>query len=162
MGTRPALLRTVTCGSTAIIRCRTLMSAVLSLCAVWIAFLPLLQGAHIRLADHGHRFCPEHAQLEDVDRDRASILADLPGDRRSGDHVSPWLRNARGTRPHLHVACSLLNHHTSSGLLQPHCEPAATTQTDQPRTLAPLRPEAFAQCPLLLAAPKTSPPFFAA
>jgi len=43
------------------------------LLTAWFAGLPLLQGLHLALAPHAHRFCQEHTLFEDVAREPLNL-----------------------------------------------------------------------------------------
>jgi hypothetical protein len=131
---------------------RTLLAACLAVC---VALPSTLQLAHLATADHGHSYCDEHHQFEDVPRRALVAQEDQPVDA-SG---SPTAKRLPGSQSLIHVACSCLN---CSSLQAPFPGPAQAPAAVPSRptvTPAGSQQAAFAVCPLLLSAPKTSPPF---
>lgn len=121
------------------------------LIALW-ATQPLGMALHV--AEHAHRFCPQHQTFEE------SARGTLPGLSRLGERA-PTISSlpaalADSTRPN-HEECPLLN---GGPRVEAACAPSA------PRVLADLAvshpatapPQPFAPLSVLTTAPKASPP----
>jgi hypothetical protein len=126
--------------------------------ALSLGLFPLLRVAHLVLADHGHRYCDKHQQFEDVPRDSVGVLVGAA--RGATAHI--WSGSKPSPKPQQHLACSLLNSGVScNGTPLPN-QPPAVARPAQIQATACGQQETFVSCPLLLTAPKTSPPFIAA
>jgi hypothetical protein len=117
----------------------------------------MLGLAHMLRADHSHSYCDEHEQFEDIPLGQT-------GEAPSGNsHEGTPLALASGlppSGPTSHAACPFLN---QGALLTAPLPASAQTSTAilQEKSIAvpDSRQADFHACPLLLAAPKTSPPF---
>jgi hypothetical protein len=136
--------------------CRTLPGVVLSVyLAAWIGFFTLIPIAHIVFADHGHRYCSEHRQIEDIPRDDGQAQNQLSV--HTSSHGS-WSVETPVSQSLLHIACSILNY-VSSPFPLLHTDQSPTLEcSDQPQLLASVRQERLVLRSALLVAPKTSPP----
>ena len=135
------------------------VSAVLAVyLTTWLGLLPVFQVVHLGLAGHEHFYCADHDQFEDVQRDSAVGDPDAhsTADRNTADTAS--LKTASGPSPQRHVACTVLNLVTSRNPMSVTSQLALDRHPDQRCTLASVRLPEFTASPLLLAAPKTSPP----
>jgi hypothetical protein len=114
----------------------------------WIYLLPFSQTLHLRLADHDHRYCPIHDQIEDV-FDVHEIAARIP----SYDSVA-----ASASRTGRHIPCSVLNADTVNESLIARSEHGRQRFKDECRKKirCPAYPPRFVD--LVLIAPKHSPP----
>jgi hypothetical protein len=136
---------------------RDLLSAYLVL---FLGFAPVLGLAHLAAGDHFHRFCEEHQQIEDVARTPQDNRDRRPTLPPAGENRTSLRGGVPGPLGDTHVACSFLNHAPARASL-----PSPTHESDvvlQKRAV----PESlgrgkFSPRPLLLSAPKTSPPFVA-
>jgi hypothetical protein len=123
----------------------------------WLALIPLLQMFHLAFADHDHRFCERHHQIEDVPR-RNPAEPWRPNEITAGE--SAWSKRS----PHamlLHVACAVLNQGTFRDPAVPSGSPLIAVQSDRSPGFVTSVQVVLRACPLLLTAPKTSPPFAA-
>lgn len=123
----------------------------------WFALFPILQVAHLTFADHGHRFCNEHLQIEDVPLEHGLVHDSLRVSQQPSlsDHT-PDEESLR------HIACSILNHKETREPLLATCQPVLVTYVDQFHPLTFIRSEDISPYRLLFSAPKTSPPILAA
>ena len=124
---------------------------------VWLGLIPLFQVAHFVFADHDHRFCEHHHRIEDIPRRE-------PSQRWTLDKIVEG-QNAWSTRGReamlLHAPCAILNHTPLRESLLIAGGPCAIVRSDQNRVLITSTQEIVRARPLLLTAPKTSPPFAA-
>jgi len=138
---------------------RELLAAYLVL---FLGLAPAAQLAHLADLDHGHRFCDEHRQIEDLQHGAAVVGNGLPASASIEGNQAATARGVPGTQGEAHVACSLLNHGTSRTSLPFPAQAPAAIEHARVSVLECLRQEGFATCPLLRSAPKTSPPFVVA
>jgi len=131
-------------------------AAVSACLALWLGLFPAFQAAHLVLADHDHCFCSEHSRIEDVPR-AASRGVSAP---HSADS-SPRLGTSPASRPRSNPPDLLLNFSLGREPLLPAAQPAAWRMADSAPALKPRLLEDTVAQPLLLAAPKTSPPAIA-
>jgi hypothetical protein len=132
--------------------------SILAYLAVWLGAGTTIQLLHVRFADHDHRYCPEHQQVEDVSLQRAAGT-DVVGTVRGVFHRAySLLQTQAPAAPQGHVACVFLNALSSRNALAPGgLQPAETIR--EPATLASAISERIcASRTLLLVAPKQSPP----
>jgi hypothetical protein len=130
--------------------------AICSYLALWLALFPVFQAAHLTFADHAHCFCHEHLRIEDVPRAE-------PSESRAGDRLGhdSHLRSLRAARPRTNPPDTLLNFGLDREPTLPDSRPAATQLGDMVATSLPAQVGASAPQPILLLAPKTSPPSLA-
>ncbi len=139
------------------------MSVALSLyLTAWFALFPLLEVAHLTFADHAHRYCNEHGQIEDVPREYALTHDVLPLTSDGGNVQLSWLNHTPDVKSLLHIACSILNHKEARDPLLPPGPPELVTHPDQVHPLTFIALEGISPYGLLFTAPKTSPPLLAA
>jgi hypothetical protein len=127
--------------------------------ALWVGFLPLLQVVHVLTSDHGHRYCQEHHQIEDVAR--SGVAADIERESRPAD--ASLLADTRPTPSQKHNCCSVLNQKASRYCFDLAGLPVAGRidfGVGCRHTFCVLESSFFR--PLLFEAPKTSPPLVAA
>ena len=129
--------------------------------ALWFGLSPILQAAHLVTSDHAHRFCEEHHRFEDVARGQG-IHETMAGALSGRRPAASSLAAAPSAPRQPHVACAILNHCTSLDPLLPFGRASASAELDQHIVRQSRRQESFLSCPLLLTAPKTSPPLVAA
>jgi hypothetical protein len=122
--------------------------------ATQCGLLPLFSLFHLAFADHDHRFCSEHRQVEDVpalDHGARALSAF------TARTAAAWSRSPAASSPLAHLACHVLNGTIAR-------EPVALAVTPIPAARVggetmPAREQGRApERPLLLSAPKTSPP----
>ena len=114
--------------------------------------LPLIQIGHLLFADHGHRYCSEHHQVEDIPRISGLSVADV------ATIASTSIMHAENySFPH--SACSFLNHSGSRDSLNATGTAIPADSTPAGATWKSVDRQAAVQCSLLHVAPKTSPPF---
>ena len=117
----------------------------------------LLGFAHLAFSDHRHAFCEEHGQFEDLPKPSTSA-------RETSDPISPdgTARGALASTFVSHSACLFLNGRNLQAPLQVADQvPTVALESNDRNQVGP-RQDAIVTCPLLLSAPKTSPPFVAA
>ena len=142
-------------------RSATSIRVVLSLhLASWLALHPLLQVAHLTLADHAHRYCAEHGRVEDVPH-RHALLVQTPHDAQAAGSARWWGHGARAQQPS-HLACAILGQGSSRDPARPADSGTPLQRPDGPSDLASRGPSTFTCSSLILTAPKTSPPGFVA
>lgn len=117
----------------------------------------LLGFAHLAFSEHRHAFCAEHDQFEDLPKAIDSV-------RETSAPSSPE-RTAKAAMLSsfaAHTACLFLNGRTFQAPLQLVDQTPSVAPANQ--ILDPLcsRQDIVPVCPLLLSAPKTSPPLVAA
>ncbi|MDD5307653.1 MAG: hypothetical protein PHU25_10075 [Deltaproteobacteria bacterium] len=125
---------------------------------VWLSAGIAIQLLHVRSADHGHRYCPEHQQVEDVIAAGAgdAIARGTPRGVFRGERA---LVQDEATTPRQgHVACTFLNASSSRNLLSPGGSQCAAIFKEPPAPASAVSKAIAASCPLLLIAPKHSPP----
>lgn len=114
----------------------------------WLCLLPFAQTLHLRFADHGHRYCPIHHQIEDVfdspevatgSSPYGSINVDASG---ADGHVPCSVLNADSVSESMIARTGSVRQRIEAGLEQ------KTNRESHPRYLAEL----------ILVAPKNSPP----
>jgi hypothetical protein len=120
----------------------------------WFCLLPLLQAAHFAFADHAHRFCRHHQQIEDIPRRKPSERS-IPGSLIESQNA--WSKSTPRTAL-LHVACALSNTSTLRDPLLHSEQSPAIARAYRIGVLVTSVQEVLRACPLLLNAPKTSPP----
>jgi hypothetical protein len=153
----------VTAKSKSIARFRSPIGIALSVyLAAWLGFFPLLQIAHLTLDSHTHRFCEQHHQIEEFSHEAPSDPDSLRESTDKSRVKSKWITDRAESKPQQHIACSVLNYSTSRDPIVLSDQPAAVIQPGQPNAPASSRETEFLPCPLLLTAPKTSPPIVAA
>jgi hypothetical protein len=121
--------------------------------ALTLGAFPLLQGLHMWVADHGHRYCPEHGAVEDVPR----LLRPHAG--------APITANtAVGSAPHQgprsHQACTVLSSPSARCVAAPGkggCDVELAGGGNAPKICAKAA-VGTASRRLILIAPKQSPP----
>lgn len=122
--------------------------------AVGMVLLPLLRVAHLHLADHDHRYCPEHGTLEVVPRVAATSAP-------RSSHGSPGYSLAQRSDGS-HQTCVLLGGTLSRelGLCEaaPPGRPCAFGPESGCVTLCAQEGRSTPARWMLLAAPKQSPP----
>jgi hypothetical protein len=124
---------------------------------VWFCLFPLLQAAHFAFADHAHRFCRHHQQIEDIPR-RGPFQRLIMGSLLESQ--SAWWKGTPGAAlPH--VACVLSNCSTCRDPLLLSEQSSAIERAFRSCVLISSVQEVSRACPLLFNAPKTSPPFVA-
>jgi hypothetical protein len=125
--------------------------------ALWLSLFPVFQAAHLAFADHAHCFCHEHLRIEDVPRRelwRSQAEQWLGPDSRR--------RSVLASRPQTNnPPDSLLNFSLSRDPVLLAAGPVAVQLADVIPTSGPAQLEGSAPQPLLLLAPKTSPPLVA-
>jgi hypothetical protein len=130
--------------------------------AFWFALFTVLQVVHLSDSHHAHRFCEEHQQFEEVAREDGvaeGMLGTFPAVR--GPASSPVATVHPG--PSLtHVSCSILNYSTSRHPVLLLVQASVSVESAPGIARAFWRQKDFLCCPLLLTAPKTSPPFVTA
>jgi hypothetical protein len=125
---------------------------------LFLGLAPAAQLAHLADVDHGHWFCDEHGQIEDLPHGAAVAWNRPPASTTTEGNQGATARGVPGTQGEAHVACSLLNHGTSRTSLPLPAQAPAAIEHARGFVLECLRQEGFASCPLLRSAPKTSPP----
>jgi hypothetical protein len=152
----PAAMRTRT-----IPKSRSWRLALRGLLAAYVACFVggerLLGFAHLAFSDHRHAFCEEHGQFEDLPKSSASA-------REASAPSSPdWTaRGALASTFVAHTACLFLNGRTFQAPLQLTAQVPIVAPANQLLDQLCSRQDGVPVCPLLLSAPKTSPPFRAA
>jgi len=131
-----------------------------SLLAAYLACLlgvsPVLGLVHVLTADHGHSYCDEHQQIEDIPL--SPLDAARPGTSREWEplaQVNGLPKPGSGA----HTSCPFLNHgalHTAP--LPASSQTASALPEEKSVAVQTSRQAGFPTCSLLLAAPKTSPP----
>lgn len=127
-----------------------------------LAYLALALGAgatlrnlHLESSEHGHRYCPEHEQIEAVEHGHGSENEQAA----PRDLEEAGLRAGEQSIPDAHVACALLNALLSRAPVAPEpgavSTPAAGVSQLSVALDVPFEP--FDS--ILSFAPKTSPPF---
>lgn len=139
-----------------------MVSALVLYLASWLGLLPLIQVAHLTLADHDHRYCEIHHQIEDVPRANAGQHLDLPVATGLFATSAAALESAAGMPPQSHAPCLVLNHVTYKDPALIDGRSLFDTAGAQVDHQARWQSAMFVPCPLLLSAPKTSPPGLAA
>jgi hypothetical protein len=136
------------------------------LLAAFLVFLlglaPTLQLAHLATADHGHRFCDEHHQVEDLPHGAAVGWNRQPASSATKGNHAPTAQEGQMPQGQAHAACLFLNQATSRVSLPSPAQTPAAIEYAQGFVLVCSRQQDFVPCPLLLSAPKTSPPLVAA
>ncbi len=122
--------------------------------AFWLAVSPFAQLAHLAFADHEHRYCVEHGYFEDVPRSSPDLAA-----TRATDGPAMQRGEASATRPLAHRICGVLSQGAARAAWATNSEAAAVTAAAALPELGPQRRVTSCFLPLV-AAPKTSPPFF--
>ncbi|MBN2575492.1 MAG: hypothetical protein JXP73_13090 [Deltaproteobacteria bacterium] len=123
-----------------------------------VGLAPSIQLAHLASLDHGHQYCEEHHRIEDIPRGRRQATyaawATLTRER----IPLPIATAEHEYAPNAHVPCPILNCCALCVPLLTSGQTAGAVVAD--RGVAADRPcqEGFVICPLLLSAPKTSPP----
>jgi hypothetical protein len=135
---------------------RALRSLLASYLVCLLGVSPVLGLAHLLTADHGHSYCDEHHQIEDVP------LGPLDAARSGTSRERESLARAKGlpnpgSTPH--TSCPFLNYGGLHTAPLPAGGQTATVVQEQKSLAAQTSGQGdFPSCPLLLAAPKTSPP----
>jgi hypothetical protein len=89
---------------------RTVFAIGFSAClAASLGFSPFLYIFHITFASHGHRYCLEHRQIEDVERDEQGIVGVVKSSEDSSQIGFNADTNASGPALKLHLACEVSN-----------------------------------------------------
>ncbi|MFH0902440.1 MAG: hypothetical protein V2A73_17560 [Pseudomonadota bacterium] len=143
-------------------RARSVLRAALAgYLAAWFVSSPLVQVAHLVFADHNHHYCEKHHQVEDIPgKGPAADAHPADATAAGGEDGSRRLTIPTGSTHSAHVGCSILNSGTTRDPRLLHRSyPAPVGQPLFTGSLVLLWPDGFVSCPLLLTAPKTSPPF---
>lgn len=130
---------------------RAVLSLVLALCC---GALPIATFSHLSTSDHVHRYCAEHDQVEEIEVETAAWAAGDEGGALPAALPAGPLTEGNSA----HLACPILNQAVSRTL---PLEQGAVTFVE-PLLVSARRGNwrcpLFLACPLLRAAPKTSPP----
>lgn len=121
---------------------------------IWIVFLPVFHAAHIWFADHGHRFCVEHGQIEDVPYVKGTISQEF----QETDHNGLWLSFPSKTKLSVHKACAILECANFQPPLTTFDDAADIVSADELLWASTVLKESAVFRTLWLFAPKTSPP----
>lgn len=125
---------------------------VLAYLAVVLGAGAALRNVHLESSEHGHRYCPEHEQIEAVEHgggaghDERDGLAPL-GFSAGSDEI-----------PSVHVACALLNALLSRTPVAPQSSSISTPAADVARSVVAFVERFDPSESILSFAPKTSPP----
>jgi hypothetical protein len=137
---------------------RSLLRCVLS--AYLVVFLGLastFELAHLASDDHGHSYCDEHHQFEEIPR--GTSARQVPSKATSIETGSvPLANGVSRSGCEAHVACAFLGCSALHALLLVPAQAPATVAADRSATLEGVRQRGFSSSLLLLSAPKTSPP----
>ena len=124
--------------------------------AAMLGTFPIVQGLHMWVADHGHRYCPEHKTVEDVPRlHRPSAGAPVPEDTTAS--------SAPDEAPRSHQACPVLSGPSARSIATPTkggCDVELACTASAPNISAESA-AGPASRRLILIAPKQSPPLAA-
>ncbi len=134
---------------------RALLVATLAVCS---GLAPVAQLAHIAFADHDHRYCPAHQQIEDVPRGELFGPHAHPQRLLGSASAAPWLEGATDAALQIHLACTFLN---CSGPRAPRLQDAPPDAPALAVQYVEYRPDPRCEHPQLAplrTAPKTSPP----
>lgn len=137
---------------------KALRYSVAAYLACFLGLAPCIQLAHLSTSDHGHSYCEEHQQIEDIPRKPAAYAARAA----LAGHRTPLATAARGYGPGAHLACLFSNCYALHAPLLTSGQTAVAELADRGVVVDRPRQEVFVTCRLLLSAPKTSPPFVAA
>jgi hypothetical protein len=131
--------------------------SMLAYLAVWLGAGSGIELLHVRIADHGHRYCAEHQQVEEdsLQGARADVRG-TAGDLSRGD--LPGVQAGARSTLQSHLACTFMNALSSRNPLSTaghRCAPANHAAA-VPAIVLPER--IAASFATLLVAPKQSPP----
>ena len=126
---------------------------VLAYLAVVLGAGAALRNVHVESSEHGHRYCPEHEQIEAVEHGEGA---------EPDDSQTPEILNDEQAIPPVHVACALLNALLSRAPVAPDVRSMSTPTVGATRAATAFveRFDPFES--VLSLAPKTSPPFVTA
>jgi hypothetical protein len=135
------------------------LKALVSVCLILtIGLIPVLFALHIIFASHAHRYCVEHGQIEDVEikaQGRPSTLESLEYSSSKGYSC---VKDASRSATKSHLACTILNNHLSRNQLFPGSCRYAIAGSDSAKYIGNIPDNIEPSCPLVLLAPKQSPP----
>jgi len=126
--------------------------------SVWLGAGTTLGIAHVESSEHGHRYCPEHEQIEAVEQGNGGGAEALAEGREVSDSSSPAVEAAARFAPHSHVACAFMNGLSSRTTATPTTRGVVTTDTNDSKIAIALSERIAAFDSVLFVAPKTSPP----
>jgi len=125
------------------------------LVAAWFCLLPVFHAVHLAFADHDHTSCLEHHRIEDVPRTNPALRA-IPA---AVAKLPQWTANRTDPAPQPHDPCAILGLTIAQGSMVSLRQSTTEAGVDDRPGLAPAsRQEHLPGRPLLLSAPKTSPP----
>lgn len=130
--------------------------------AFFLGLAPVVHLAHLVSGEHGHAYCAEHRQIEDVPRDTLPASAPSRVTPARAQAPFPSAEGAPGRAAEAHAACLILNGCALQAPLLASAQTSVVVLADRGADSERPQQGSFALCPLLLAAPKTSPPFVAA
>jgi hypothetical protein len=125
---------------------------------VWLGAGTTLGIVHIESSEHGHRYCPEHDQIEAVEHGNEGDAEALAAGREVSDSSSLAVETAARLAPHSHVACALMNGLSSRTTATPDTHGVVIASTDDSKPAVALSERITAFDSVLFVAPKTSPP----
>ncbi len=136
--------------------------ALLAYLAVVFGAGAALRNVHIESSEHGHRYCPEHEQIEAIEHADGAAAQDAHAGRGdSADASIPAVRSDEDTALRVHVACALLNALSNRAPVDPSRQ-VVFSETPDASCVVVTRGEGFDPFESVLSlAPKTSPPPFA-
>jgi hypothetical protein len=121
-----------------------------------------LHSIHVESSKHGHRYCPEHEQIEVVEPEGGADSDAYAGQGYSNDASVPAVQGDERVGAPIHVACAFLNGLFSRTTATPNTHGVVTVNTDDSKLAIALSERIAAFDSVLFVAPKTSPPPVAA
>ncbi len=129
--------------------------AVLAYIAVFLGAGTSVEALHFEFAHHGHRYCPEHQQVEAIEPDAADGHDLARRDATEG----PVAETGADETPHTHTVCAFLNALASRGPTISTSRSHDVSFRFDAAVFAAVAPrESARSIALIRVAPKTSPP----
>jgi len=125
---------------------------------VWLGAGTTLGIVHVESSEHGHRYCPEHEQIETVEQGNEGDAEALAAGLEVSDSSSPAVETAERSASHSHVACAVMNGLSSRTTATLTTHGVVMANTDDSKLAIALFDRIAAFDSVLFVAPKTSPP----